>query len=156
MNINIKLITICFVVVSLVSCINDKRKRVTTDLVQSPLTADKHADTVAMPRIEVDQDSFDFGEMNQDELVTTRFRLRNIGDAPLLIRSAKESCGCTVTDWPREAIAPGDDTVIKVTFNSGKKEGKQNKTVSLVTNAIPSIKVLRITGIVLVPKNNEL
>ena len=151
---NIKLISICFVFVSLASCINDKRQRVTTDLVQSPLTADKNADEVAMPKIEVDQDFFDFGEMKQDESVSTEFRLKNIGDAPLLIRSAKGSCGCTVPEWPREAVVAGKDAIIKVTFNSGKKEGKQNKTVTLVTNAIPSTKVLTIKGTVLVSENN--
>jgi hypothetical protein len=41
---------------------------------------------------------------------------------------------------------------IKVTFNSGNKKGKQNKTVTLVTNAIPSTKVLTIKGTVLVPE----
>jgi len=56
--------------------------------------------------------------------------------------------------WPRELIKAGDDGIIKVTFNTGKREGKQNKTVTLVTNAIPSTKVLTIKGTVLVPKNN--
>ena len=32
------------------------------------------------------------------------------------------------------------------------KKGKQNKTVTLLTNAIPSTKVLTIKGTVLVPK----
>ena len=50
----------------------------------------------------------------------------------------------------------GDNAIIKVTFNSGKREGIQNKTVSLITNAVPSIKVLKVTGIVLVSKNDEL
>jgi hypothetical protein len=92
--------------------------------------------------------------MKQDESVSTEFRLKNVGDAPLLIRSAKGSCGCTVLEWPREAVGEAEDAIIKVTFNSGKKEGKQNKTVTLVTNAIPSIKVLTIKGTVLAPKNN--
>jgi len=151
---NMKIINIFFTLLVFVSCANDKEQKITTDLVQSPLTADKNADEVAMPKIEVDQDFFDFGEMNQDESITTEFRVKNIGDAPLLIRSAKGSCGCTVPEWPREAVAAGRDAIIKVTFNSGKKEGKQNKTVTLVTNAIPSTKVLTIKGTVLVSKND--
>jgi len=151
---NIKIINICLILLFLASCANNQEQKITTDLVQSPLTADKNADEVAMPKIEVDQDFFDFGEMNQDESVSTEFRLKNVGDAPLLIRSAKGRCGCTVSEWPREAVTVGDDAIIKITFNSGKKEGKQNKTVTLVTNAIPSTKVLTIKGTVLVPENN--
>ncbi len=146
-----KIINIFFVLLFLVACIADKDKKITTDLIQSPLTADKNADEVAMPKIEIDQDVFDFGEINQDESVSTEFRLKNVGSAPLLIRSAKGSCGCTVPEWPREAVAVGEDAIIKVTFNSGNKKGKQNKIVTLVTNAIPSIKVLTIKGTVSVP-----
>ena len=105
-----------------------------------------------MPVIEVAQDFFDFGEMHQKESVSTEFILKNTGDAPLLIRSAKGSCGCTVPEWPKEPVAVGDEAIIKVTFNSGNKKGKQNKTVTLVTNAIPSTKVLTIKGTVLVPE----
>ena len=147
---NIKIINRCFISLFLVSCVNEKEQKITTDLVQTPLTAAENTNVVAMPKIEVEQDFFDFGEMNQDESISTEFRLKNIGDAPLLIRSAKGSCGCTVPEWPKESVAPGNEAIIKVTFNSEKKEGKQNKTVALVTNAIPSTKVLTIKGTVLV------
>ena len=138
----------------LVSCVNDNEKKITTDLVKSPLTADKISGKVAMPKIAIDQDFFDFGEMNQNESVSTEFRLKNIGNAPLLIRSAKGSCGCTVPEWPREVVAVGEDAIIKVEFNSGNRKGKQNKTVTLITNAIPSTKVLTIKGTILVSKND--
>jgi hypothetical protein len=105
-----------------------------------------------MPKIELSQDFFDFGEINQKESLSTEFVIKNTGDAPLLIRSAKGSCGCTVPEWPKEPVAVGEEAVIKVTFNSGNKKGKQNKTVTLVTNAIPNTKVLTIKGTVLVPE----
>jgi len=147
--------TIIFLsLVFLLSCVNNKEHKITTDLVRTSLTADKNADEVQMPKIEFDQDVFDFGELYQDESVSIEFRLKNVGDAPLLISSAKGSCGCTVPEWPSEAVGVGAEALIKVTFNSGKREGKQNKTVTLVTNAIPSIKVLTIKGTVLVPENN--
>ena len=104
-----------------------------------------------MPKISFETDIFDFGEINQNESVSTDFSLKNIGEAPLLIRSAKGSCGCTVPDWPRDLIEPGEEAIIQVTFNSGNKKGEQNKIVTLVTNAIPSIKVLTIKGLDIVP-----
>jgi len=146
--------TIFLSIMFLFSCVNDNEHKITTDLVRTPLTADNNADEVPMPKIEFDQDVFDFGEIYQDETISIDFRLKNIGDAPLLIRSAKGSCGCTVPEWPSEAVGVGVEELINVTFNSGKREGQQNKTVTLVTNATPSIKVLTIKGTVLVPENN--
>ena len=146
----INIINVWLAVFFLFSCDNGNKQKELIDLVQSPLTADEDADEVEMPEIALEKESFDFGEINQDESISIEFKLKNIGNAPLIIRSVKGSCGCTVPEWPEGSIAPGDDAIIKVTFNSGKRLGKQNKTVTLITNAIPSIKVLIIKGIVLV------
>ena len=138
----------------LLACNNNQKQKITADLVKNSQTAVDSPDKVAMPKIYFENDVFDFGEINQNESVSTDFRVKNIGEAPLLIRSAKGSCGCTVPDWPRELIEPGEEAVIQVTFNSGNKKGEQNKIVTLVTNAIPSTMVLTIKGTVLVPVNN--
>ena len=126
-------------------------KDISTELIQTPLSGDKDSQEVLMPKIYFENDIFDFGEIYQNESVENQFILKNIGDAPLLVRAAKGSCGCTVTEWPKDPINAGSEAVINVTFNSEKKQGFQNKTVTLVTNAIPSTKVLTITGTILVP-----
>ena len=127
-------------------------KGITTDLVNSPLTANQSAEKVLTPKIQMDEESFDFGEMQQGESVTHDFVLKNIGDANLIISTAKGSCGCTVPEWPKEPIEKAEEVIIKVTFNSAGKSGKQNKTVTLVTNAIPNTKVITINGNVIVPE----
>jgi len=127
-------------------------KAITTDLVSSPLTANQSAEKVLIPKIQMDEESFDFGEMKQGESVTHDFVLKNIGDANLIISTAKGSCGCTVPEWPKKPIAKAEEATIKVTFNSAGKSGKQNKTVTLVTNAIPNTKVITITGNVIIPE----
>ena len=129
-----------------------KDTAITTKLVSNPLTANQSTKKVLMPKIQMDEASFDFGEMQQGESVTHDFVLKNIGDANLIISTAKGSCGCTVPEWPKEPIAKGEEVAIKVTFNSAGKSGKQNKTVTLVTNAIPNTKVITINGNVIVPE----
>jgi len=149
-----KITKILFALIVLASCTsNDEKNEISTDLISNPLTAEKNAEEVVVPIIELDTDIYDFGEITQGESVSTEFILKNIGEAALLIRSAKGSCGCTVPEWPREAVAVGESAAIKVTFNSAGKKGKQNKTVTLVTNAIPSTKVLKITGNILISEN---
>ena len=137
-----------------ISCdLSSDNKAITADLVASPLTANQSAKMVAVPVVEMKETSFDFGEMQQGESVTHDFVLKNTGEADLIISAAKGSCGCTVPQWPKAPISQGEEATIKVTFNSAGKSGKQNKTVTLVTNAIPNTKVLTINGNVIVPQN---
>jgi hypothetical protein len=126
---------------------------ITTELVNSPLTASRNAKKVSTPNIEMLETSFDFGEIQQGKSVTHEFILKNSGDAELIITSVKGSCGCTVPEWPKSPISQGEEAIIKVTFNSAGKSGKQNKTVTLVSNSIPNTKVITINGNVIVPKN---
>ena len=130
------------------SCISDDRKT-SIDLIKNPITGLESID-VGMPEIEMQEDFFDFGDVLQGEIVSHDFLLKNIGNDKLIINSAKGSCGCTVPDWPKEPILPSQEVAVKVSFNSNNREGKQKKTVTLKTNAIPNIKVITILANVIV------
>jgi hypothetical protein len=149
-----KQLILLLVSLALVSCNSSSdEKTITTDLVNSPLTANSNAEKVLTPNIEMLETSYNFGEIQQGESVTHDFILKNTGDADLLVSAAKGSCGCTVPEWPKTPIAKGEEAAIKVTFNSAGRSGKQNKTVTLVSNAIPNTKVITINGNVIVPQN---
>ena len=153
-KIKMKQLILLLVSLALVSCNSSSdEKTITSDLVNSPLTANSNAEKVLTPNIEMLETSYNFGEIQQGESVTHDFILKNTGDADLIISAAKGSCGCTVPQWPKTPIAKGEEAAIKVTFNSAGRSGKQNKTVTLVTNAIPNTKVLTINGNVIVPQN---
>ena len=148
-----KQLILLLVSLALVSCSSSSdEKTITIDLVNSPFTANSKAEKVLIPNIEMLETSYDFGEMQQGESVTHEFILKNTGDAELIITAAKGSCGCTVPEWPKNPIVKGEEAAIKVTFNSAGKSGKQNKTVTLVSNAIPNTKVITINGNVIVPQ----
>jgi len=89
---------------------------------------------------------YNFNEVTEGTLVKYAFMFQNVGDAPLVIAGAQASCGCTIPDWPREPIAPGDSGVIKIEFNSKGRPGKANKTVTVTANTEPSKTELQITG----------
>ena len=153
-KIKMKQLILLLVSLALVSCNSSSdEKTITTDLVNSPLTANSNAEKVLTPNIEMLETSYNFGEIQQGESVTHDFILKNTGDADLLVSAAKGSCGCTVPEWPKTPIAKGEEAAIKVTFNSAGRSGKQNKTVTLVSNAIPNTKVITINGNVIVPQN---
>ena len=68
-----------------------------------------------------EETEYDFGMVMEGEKVVHDYKFTNTGDEPLIISNAKGSCGCTVPDWPREPIAPGESSVIKVQFDSKKQ-----------------------------------
>ena len=109
-------------------------------------TAESTSEKKSGPNFSFNKELHDFGQLVDGEKVSYSFTFTNSGDAPLIISSAKGSCGCTVPDWPRDPIAPGESGSIDVTFNSSGRSGKQNKAVTLTANTNPSRKVINITS----------
>jgi len=91
---------------------------------------------------------FDFGKIKQGDQVGHIFKFTNEGTEPIIITQAHGSCGCTVPDWPKEPIKPGETGEIKVTFNSAGKMGVQDKTVTINSNATVNPIVLHVKGTV--------
>ena len=98
-------------------------------------------------------ESINFGEIIEGEKVNLEFKIKNTGKGDLIITNAKASCGCTQLEYPKEIIKPGNEESIRVTFDSKNKIGEQKKNITLMTNATPNIKILTITGTVIVPEN---
>ena len=149
----VKYTLIGFAICIFVACNSAQKKNsevpdnaIPTDVVNNPATASSDKGTDKTPVFQFAEESHDFGTITQGEKISYAFRFKNTGSGDLVIRAANGSCGCTVPEFPKEAIAPGKEGVIKVTFNSEGKEGAQNKTVTLIANTIPNTKVLTITG----------
>ena len=107
------------------------------------------------PIIEWNKTEHDFGMINQGDKVETIFTLTNVGEGDLVITRAKGSCGCTVPQWPREAIAPGKTADIKVVFNSRGKKNNTSNTVTLSTNTETGKEVIRIKAFVKAPEKKR-
>ena len=76
----------------------------------------------------------DFGAIEQGDKVAVLFRFTNTGKANLVINNVFTSCGCTIPEYPKEPIKPGESSKIKVLFNSAGKHGLQLKTITITTN----------------------
>lgn len=86
------------------------------------------------PLIKFEDVNFDFGTIKQGEVSNHEFKFKNEGKSDLVIRKTKASCGCTAVNPPSTVIKPGESSLIKVSFNSAGKSGKQNKTITVTTN----------------------
>jgi hypothetical protein len=89
------------------------------------------------PVISWDKKSHDFGDIIQGDKVEHTFYFTNTGNEPLLITNVQVSCGCTTPKgWPRDPIPPGGKGELSISFNSSGKMGKQNKPVTIISNAV--------------------
>ncbi|WP_276134079.1 DUF1573 domain-containing protein [Polluticoccus soli] len=133
---------IAIALMALVSCKNeapkeDNKDLLPTDLVSNPRSAEG-TDTAAfnaLPTMDFKDTLHDFGLMREGETSSYGFEFTNNGKKPLLISGATGSCGCTVADYPREPIQPGQTGTMKVMFNSTDKIGHQEKSVNISTNS---------------------
>jgi len=86
--------------------------------------------------ITFDKKTHDFGDIMQGDKVEHTFYFTNTGNEPLIITNVQVTCGCTTPKgWPREPIPPGGKGELTVSFNSAGKSGRQNKPVTVVSNA---------------------
>jgi len=106
------------------------------------------------PTFTFSKTTWDFGTINEGDIIDHIFEFENTGDFPLIIQKATATCGCTVPEWPNKPIKVGEKGVIKVKFNSYNKKNKQTKYVTILANTQPAQTRLKITGMV-TPKENS-
>ena len=80
-----------------------------------------------------------------DDSSRAEFVFINTGKEPLIIEKCKGSCGCTVPEWPKEPIAPGETGTIKVNYDE-KRVGPYTKSITITSNAKTSPKIIKIKG----------
>lgn len=91
--------------------------------------------------------TFDFGTIKANVPVTHQFTFTNTGDSPLVIVSVQASCGCTVAEYTKTPIEPGQTGFVKATYNAAKV-GAFNKTVTVNANTEEGAVQLAIKGTV--------
>lgn len=107
------------------------------------------------PKLQFEKTEHDFGVIQEGDIVETVFVFKNSGKSELIISSAKGNCGCTVPEWPKQPIMPGEEGRIKVKFNSDRKPNLQQKQVTLVTNTENGKEILKIKAQVIPRSKNS-
>ncbi len=108
----------------------------TTALAQKP--AEIHFDKV----------THNFGTFSdKSPVVSCEFTFTNVGESPLVVNQAVASCGCTVPEYTKTPIKPGEKGIIKVTYNgTGKFPGHFKKSITVRTNGAVEMTRLYIEG----------
>ncbi|CAM3536975.1 DUF1573 domain-containing protein [Flavobacterium saliperosum] len=121
-----------------------------TTKVKTEVKKTKKVKKAKLPKVEgagmvFENETIDYGTIEQNADGHREFVLVNNGNKPLIIMSATGTCGCTVPEAPKEPIAPGAKAVIKVKYDTNRV-GPFTKNVNVTSNASTTPKTLTIKG----------
>lgn len=106
------------------------------------------------PMAEFSTTTYDFGKIEQGIPAKAIFKVKNTSLVPLIISNVKPTCGCTIADYPKEPIRPGETGEIAATYNA-KGLGSFSKTVYVYTNSEQSQITLYMKGVVVKKEDLE-
>ena len=114
----------------MIACKNSASKTVAT-----AGSSEAATDTASYTTVQWIDSLKDIGPVKFGEVVKIDFKFKNTGTYPLFVLAAEPGCGCTVTDFPKAAIAPGEEGTITAAFDTNKgHEGEFRKNINVTTN----------------------
>lgn len=149
---------VCALLLAGASCTHQKdadNQQVDPALVESPVSAQGSNNNGELPVFAFEKENHEFGEIKQGDKVSYDFKFRNTGKSPLIISTVSATCGCTVPEYSKDPVNPGDEGVVKVSFDSEGKTGMTSKTVTVLANTIPNTKVLTISADIITPETGK-
>lgn len=93
-------------------------------------------------------DMVEVGEIPQGKPKPIEFEFTNTGRTDIVITNVKPTCGCTVADYTKTPIKPGEKGKVTATYNAANK-GAFTKTITVTTNAEEGPKSLSFKGTVI-------
>lgn len=100
----------------------------------------------ALGKLEFAEAVFDFGEIKEGEVVEHMYTFENKGTAPIILSQVSASCGCTTPSYTQTPILPGKQGEVKVVFDSNGQVGKQQKIITVVSNAENNVTTVQLRG----------
>lgn len=92
----------------------------------------------------------DFGTIKEEDgFVNVTFEFVNQGSRPLTLTSVKASCGCTTPEWSKEPVPSRGKGFVKASYNPKNRPGAFSKSITVHTDGMPKMVVLKIKGNVL-------
>jgi len=101
------------------------------------------------PRIEFENSNYDFGQIEEGQLIEYNFTFKNTGKSDLLIRKIKASCGCTTVEPVEKVIKSGQTSTFKASVKTKGLSGRNAKSITIISNdPITPTVVLRMIGVI--------
>jgi len=147
---NFRWISCAFIALTMMACNSGSKEIESTTAEVAQTVADATSPTNTAPsapaidannaaKFEFQEELYNYGTVDEGTVVTHSFKFKNTGNVPMVIESAKASCGCTIPSPPKEPIAPGESNEIEVKFNTTGKTspGAGRKVITITANTFP-------------------
>ena len=84
----------------------------------------------------------DYGAIKKGSSGEAVFRFTNNGKTPIILTHVEAECDCTVPEWTRKPVLPGETGEIKVSYNKTDTVGFFNKKIFVTSNKNPDKEVV--------------
>ena len=114
-------------------------------------------DKVPRTTVSWNRDTIRYGEVEEGTIVLDSFRVTNTGVYPYIVKDVRTSCDCTVLQYPKFPVMPGETATVRIEFDSQGKIGPTAPAIVIHDNSGPNarnILYLRGTIIPRVKKKN--
>jgi len=113
---------------------NDPEKPQVTLTIKCNIIEDEVIENKTGATIFLPETQHDFGKVPEGKKVEYTFKIENKGTESLIIKDVKTSCGCTAAVVNNSTIKPGEVGSIKVDFDTKSRQGKNSKSITIVSN----------------------
>lgn len=87
------------------------------------------------------------GRISKENRATVDFIIHNIGNYPLKINEIKTDCHCTVVNFNKKDVLPGDSTKVSLEYFNKSYTGYFQQIANITSNAKQSPLLLVIRGL---------
>ncbi len=148
-----KLLNLSFVILAAVTfaaCGNTNAKLSNQETaVAAEGSTDTEQAAAELGKVSFEDAVFDFGTIKEGAVVERIYAFKNEGKSPVILSQVSASCGCTTPSFTQTPVLPGKTGEIKVVFDSNGQVGKQQKIVTVVSNAENAVTTVQLKGEVL-------
>ena len=145
-------ITALVALITLTSCKENAVDKISTEDLQ--VAIENAAADGKFPEMTFDKVEHDFGTIAQGTNVEHLFTFTNTGEAPLILSDAKGSCGCTVPEFTKDPVMPGEKGEMLVKFD-GSGQNQRTISVNVTTNTQKGTERVTIKAFVDAPEGSN-
>jgi hypothetical protein len=93
---------------------------------------------------------FNAGKVALGEVIKAKFKVENTGDYALVLSDVKGSCSCTVADWSKDPIAPGESGFVEAQVNTESfSPGHISRSIRILSNTEPNLTVVNVEATII-------
>ncbi len=113
---------------------NDPDQKLLKLKIKAVVLPKDYSDSVKTSKIIFPESLHNFGTVPEGKVVDYTFNFHNGGNAELIIKDIKTSCGCTAALASSKKLEPNEEGTLKVEMDTKNRSGKMVRTVSIYSN----------------------